>query len=216
MKKSLFFQEQIILFSSSNDGRILLWKYDQRKKLFSKFQEFKIYEIEQMNGKWDLPIEALEETIQYKKLICAASSRIAIYFCDLNNFSPIEKIKVSVNRCIRALKIINDNILLVAGNKEINVLNIKDKLIIYSIYFNRSCEFNRIFQKSNGNILISEYSEFEDFSKIKEFQFNPTSFALSLVSSRDNDFTNYITTIAETFDGHLFLGGYNKMIKVFK
>ena len=216
MKKSLFFKEEIILFSSSNDGRILLWKYEQRNKLFSKFQEFKIYEIEKMNENSELRIEALEETIQYKKLIGAASCFTGIYFCDLNNFSVIEKIKVSVNRCIRALKIINDNILLVAGNKKINVLNIKDKLIIYSICFNKSCEFNCILQKRNGNILISEYSEFENFSKVKEFQFNPTSLALSLVSSREHDLKNYITTIVETFDGHLILGGYNKMIKVFK
>ena len=44
---------------------------------------------------------------------------------------------------------------------KINVVNIKDKLIIDSIFFNKDCEFNCIFQKTNGNILISEYSDFD-------------------------------------------------------
>ena len=92
-----------------------------------------------MNKNEDFQVEGLEESIQYKKLIGAASFKNCIYFCDLTNFSSIEKINVSVNRCIRALKIISNDILLVAGNKEINVLNIKNKSIIYSICINKSC-----------------------------------------------------------------------------
>ena len=192
LKKSLLFKDPIILYSSSNDGRILLWKYDKRKQLFNKISQFNIYEIEHMNKDEDFQVEGLEESIQYKKLIGAASFKNCIYFCDLTNFSSIEKINVSVNRCIRALKIISNDILLVAGNKEINVLNIKNKSIFYSICINKSCEFNCIFQKRNGNILISEFSRYENFSKIKEFQFDKKSLALNLVSSRDSDFKNYI------------------------
>ena len=216
LKKSLFFKEQIILFSSSNDGRVLSWKYDRKNELFALYQEYKIYEVEQMNMDEELQIEALEESIKYKKLICAASSKTRIYFCDLNNFSLIEKINMSVNRCIRALKIIDNDILLIAGHMEINVLNIKNKLIIKTIVFLNICEFNCIFQKRNGNILISEYSDFEKFSKIYEYKFNKESLDLILVSSRNKDFKKYITTFVETFDGHLISGGYNCEIKVYK
>ena len=216
LKKSMLFKEQIILYSSSNDGSVLLWKYDQINQLFNKFKEFKIIEFEQMSKNLFLQIEAIEESIKYKKLICAASSQSSIYLCNLNNYSLIEKVNVSVNRCIRALKVINNDILLVAGNMKINVVNIKDKLIIDSIFFNKDCEFNCIFQKTNGNILISEYSDFDRSSKIIEFQFNEKLQALSIVSSRDNDFKNYITTIEETYDGYLISGGYNSKIIVFK
>ena len=158
LKKSMLFKEQIILYSSSNDGSVLLWKYDQINQLFNKFKEFKIHEIGQMSQNHFL--QSLEESIKYKKLICGAAFESSIYFCNLNNFSLIEKLKVNVNRCIRALKVINNDILLVAGNMTINVLNIKEKLIINSICFNKDCEFNCIFQRTNGNILISEYSWF--------------------------------------------------------
>lgn len=216
LKKSMLFKEQIILYSSSNDGSVLLWKYDQINQLFNKFKEFKIIEFEQMSKNLFLRIEAIEESIKYKKLICAASSQSSIYLCNLNNYSLIEKVNVSVNRCIRALKVINNDILLVAGNMKINVVNIKEKLIINSIFFNKDCEFNCIFQRTNGNILISEYSDFDKSSRIIEFQFNEKLQALNIVSSRDNDFKNYITTIEETYDGYLISGGYNSKIIVFK
>lgn len=217
LKKSSFFKDQIILFSCSNDGCVILWKYDKENNLFNLFQKFKIYEIEHMDMNEDFQIEALEETIKYKKLICASSIKRGVYFCDLTNYSFIETINLDVNRCIRALKVINnDDILLVAGYMKIYVLNIKDKLVLQCISFNTICEFNCIFQKRDGNILISEYTSIEPFSKMNEYNFNRETLELLLVSSRKNDFKSYITTIVETSDNHLMFGGYNCEIKVFK
>ena len=212
LKKSLFLKNQILFFSSSNDGRVLLWKYDKMNKLFKIFKEFKIYQIENMNMNDGLQLESLEESIKFQKLICGASTKRSIYFCDLNNVSPIEKIKINVNRCIRALKIIDDDFLIIAGYKEINILNIKDKVILYTIGFHENIEFNCIYQRKNGNILISEFGQ---ICKIREFEFNKKTASLNLLSTRENDFENYITTMTESIYGDLIVGGYDKRIKYF-
>ena len=213
LKQSFFWKDEIMIFSSSNDGRILLWKYNNMNHLFELFNKIKINVFENLSENSQLQIEALEESIQHQILICGISSKRNIYFCDLNNFSNIEKINVSVNRCIRALKIINKDILIVAGNKEISIVNLKNKLILHSIHYYSNCEFNCIFQRKNGNILISEFG---DINKIKEYQFNEKTSSLNLISIREKDFKSYVTTISETLDGYLICGGYDCKIKFFK
>ena len=158
-------------------------------------------------------IEGIEESIKFKKLICGISNLKSIYFCDLNDLSNIKKINVSVNRCIRALKLIKNDILIVAGNQEINLVNIKNQTILYAIRFDKICEFNCIFQRRNGNILISEFGE---ISKIREFQLDERTLSLNLISTRVKDFQKYVTTFFESVDGDLIIGGYDCKIKVLK
>lgn len=68
--------------------------------------------------------------------------------------------EINVNRWIRALKIIDDDVLLVGGNQEIYIVDIGKKSNISSIkYYYFNCEFNCIFIKQNGNILIKEYGD---------------------------------------------------------
>ena len=84
-----------------------------------------------------------------------------IYFCNLKNILQNEPLKVNVNRCIRSLKIIeNEDYLLVAGNQEICIINIDKKLILLSLKFGIKCEFNCIFQRKNGNILKKKWKYF--------------------------------------------------------
>ena len=213
LKKSNYFKDGITFFSSANDGTIIFWKYDKLGKFINLFRKIKIYEIENLSDNSQKVIEGIEESVKFKNLICGISRNENIYFCDLNNVSKLEKINVSINRCIRALKIIKDDILIVAGNKEINLIKIDDKTILYAIRFNKICEFNCVFQRKNGNILISEYGK---ISKIREFQFNEKTLSLNLISTRVKDFKSYVTTIAESAEGDLIFAGYDCKIKFFK
>ena len=213
LKKSEIYNDPITFFSSSNDGRIIFWKYDKINKLINLFEKINLYEVENLKEDSPLVIEGIEESIKFKKLICGISNLKSIYFCDLNDLSNIKKINVSVNRCIRALKLIKDDILIVAGSQEINLVNIKNQIILYEIRFDKICEFNCIFQRRNGNILISEFGE---ISKIREFQLDERTLSLNLISTRVKDFQKYVTTIAESVDGDLIFGGYDCKIKVLK
>ena len=82
-----------------------------------------------------------------------------------------------------------------------------------AIRFDKICEFNCVFQRKNGNILISEYGK---ISKIREFQFNEKTLSLNLISTRVKDFKSYVTTIAESIEGDLIFAGYDSKIKFFK
>ena len=54
-----------------------------------------------------------------------------ITFYNLNN-QLIQKINMNVNNCIRAIKVIDEgDILIVAGNQEINLININSKFIYF-------------------------------------------------------------------------------------
>ena len=158
IRKLFFYQNDIIIASSSNDATIKLWKYDKNEN-FTLYQEIKYFEENEA-------IHSLEESLKYNLLIGSASEFENLYFFNLNNLSEKYKLKISGNRCIRSLKIIdNSEFLIVAGNRQINIVNINTKNIINSIRYNIECEFNCIFQKKNGNILITEYGE---KCKIKE------------------------------------------------
>jgi hypothetical protein len=114
---------------------------------------------------------------------------------------------------VRALKIIDkEDFLIVAGEKEISVIDINKRIIVFCMKFGFNCEFNCIYQKKNGNILITEYG---DICKIKEFQFSEEYQNLNLVSSKEKDFTKYITTIAELDNGDLLVGGYDNYLIVY-
>ena len=138
VRKLLYYEPEIVIASSSADGTIALWKYYPKKNCFKNFKRYKI------NG---YAVESMEESIKYNQLIIGISSIKQIVFYNLNNLK-MESINIKVNRCIRALKIIDDNdILIAAGNQEINLIDIKSKLIIFCMKFGFECEFNCVFQK---------------------------------------------------------------------
>ena len=214
LRKLFFYQNEIIFASSSTDGVIIFWKYENEN--FNKFKEIDLYENEPLNEgeEYNHQIESIEESIKYQELICGNYSLEEIHFLNLNNTLEIEKMDINVNRCIRALKIIdNGDTLIIAGNNEINLFNLENKSILFSIKYGVECEFNCIYQKHNGNILITEY---RDICKIKEFQFDKKKLTLNVLSMKEKDFTNYITTIIELDNGNLIIGGYDKTFKLFR
>ena len=213
LKRLNYYQNEIIFASSSNDGKILLWKLENNS--YNKFQEIECLPVEDIFDPHH-QIEGLEESIKYHQLICSYSLIECIYFCNLNNLQEIVPLCIKVNRCIRALKIIeNGDILIAAGNSEINIINVELKAILISIKYGVNLQFNCIFQKQNGNILITEYDA-ENETKIKEFNFNKNGLNLNLIRMKNNIFKSYITTIVELENGDLIFGGYDGTFKCFK
>ena len=199
IRKLFFYKKRTVIASSSDDGTIFLWNYNKSTNLFQKYKEIKL-------GK--NRIQSLEESIKYEQLI-SGLCRFGIIFYNLNN-QQIQKINMNVNNCIRAIKIIDEgDILIVAGNQEINLINIDTKLNVFCMRFSLKCEFNCIFQKKNNNILITEYG---DICKINEFKFDKKNQSLNLLSTREKDFNSYITIINELDNGDLIIGGYDKKL----
>jgi len=221
LRKLYFYKDNIIIASSSSDGSIIFWKYENDN--FSKMKEIKIFD--EIDGSEDedseeddyfgeKQIESMEESVKYHELICGNFHQGKICFLNLNDTSQIEKKDLNVNNCIRALKIIkNGDILIVAGFREINIINLENKSILNTIDYNIDCEFNCIFQKKNGNILITEYG---DICKINEFIFNEESLNLKLLNKSENYFKNFITTIIELDNGELAFGSYDNTVKFFE
>ena len=89
------------------------------------------------------------------------------------------------------------------------------KSILISIKYGIICEFNCIFQKRNGNLIITEYNG-NNNTKIKEFKFDKKGLSLNLLNMKENIFRGYITTIIELNKGDLILGGYDETFKFFK
>ena len=160
LRKLYFYKDNIIIASSSSDGSIIFWKYENDN--FSKMKEIKIFDendgsededSEEDDYFGENQIESMEESVKYHELICGNFHQGKICFLNLNDTSQIEKKDLNVNNCIRALKIIkNGDILIVAGFREINIINLENKSILNTIDYNIDCEFNCIFQKKNGNI----------------------------------------------------------------
>ncbi len=221
LRKLYFYKDNIIIASSSSDGSIIFWKYENDN--FSKMKEIKIFDendgsededSEEDDYFGENQIESMEESVKYHELICGNFHQGKICFLNLNDTSQIEKKDLNVNNCIRALKIIkNGDILIVAGFREINIINLENKSILNTIDYNIDCEFNCIFQKKNGNILITEYG---DICKINEFIFNEESLNLKLLNKSENDFKNFITTIIELDNGELAFGSYDNTVKFFE
>ena len=89
-----------------------------------KYKEIKLF-IKEPDNKDSYVIESLEESFKYNQLISGISNLKQIYFCNLKKIPQAEPLEVSVNRCIRSLKIIdNEGILIVAGNQEINLISV--------------------------------------------------------------------------------------------
>jgi len=215
LRKLIFYKDNIIIASSSSDGLIIFWKYENDN--FQKFKEIKIFENEnddENEQHFKNQIESMEESVKYHELICGNFHLGKLCFCNLNDNSQIEKKDLNVNNCIRSLKIIkNGDILVIAGFKEINLINLENKSILNTIKYDIDCQFNCIFQKKNGNLIITEYG---DDIKINEFQFDEESSNLKFISSRENDFISYITTIIELDNGELVLGSYDNSVKLFE
>ena len=197
------------------DGLIIFWKYENDN--FQKFKEIKIFENEnddQNELHFNNQIESMEESVKYQELICGNFHQGKLCFCNLNDNSQIEKKDLNVNNCIRSLKIIkNGDILVIAGFKEINLINLENKSILNTVKYDIDCQFNCIFQKQNGNLIITEYG---DVIKINEFKFDEESSNLNILSTRENDFISYITTIIELDNGELILGSYDNSVKFFE
>ena len=156
LRKLYFYKENIIIASSSSDGLIIFWKYENDN--FTKLKEIKIFdEIDDENDNEDdeeneyfgkNQIESMEESVKYQELICGNYHQDKLCFINLNDTSQIDKKDLNVNNCIRALKIIkNGDILIVAGFREINIIKLENKSILNTIDYNIDCEFNCIFQK---------------------------------------------------------------------
>ena len=215
LRKLIFYKNNIIIASSSSDGLIIFWKYENDN--FQKFKEIKIFENEnddQNELHFNNQIESMEESVKYQELICGNFHQGKLCFCNLNDNSQIEKKDLNVNNCIRSLKIIkNGDILVIAGFKEINLINLENKSILNTVKYDIDCQFNCIFQKQNGNLIITEYG---DVIKINEFKFDEESSNLNILSTRENDFISYITTIIELDNGELILGSYDNSVKFFE
>ena len=207
-----FYKKDVTFASSANDKRIILWKY--KNNVFNKFKEINLLSNELINDNMAIQFEAIEESIKYNSLICGNSLFSKIYFCDLNDYS-IDSMNIQINRCIRSLKIIENDFLIAAGNLcQIFLIDIEKREIISLIKFGINTEYNCIFIKENGNILISEFGE---KNRINEFQFDKNNLCLNLLNRIEkNDFTAYITTITEFDNGSLIIGGYNNKLYFFK
>jgi WD40 repeat protein len=209
LKMLNFFKNEMVMASSSTGGIVILWKYENDK--FNKFREIKL------NTNDDEPeifsqIESLEESVKYQELIGGDFHRKKIFFCNLPEIKEYEAIDINVNRCIRALKIIGKGEFLIVAGDEISIVKLENKSILIQIKYD-NCEFNCVFQKQNGNLLITEYG---NICKIREFRFNNEKLLLEDISIKQNDFKNYITTIIELDNGDLIIGGYDKTIKYFQ
>ena len=213
LRKLIFYKNNIIIASSSSDGLIIFWKYENDN--FQKFKEIKIFENDDQNElHFNNQIESMEESVKYQELICGNFHQEKLCFCNLNDTLQIEKKDLNVNNCIRSLKIIkNGDILVIAGFKEINLINLENKSILNTVKYDIDCQFNCIFQKQNGNLIITEYG---DVIKINEFKFDEESSNLNILSTRENDFISYITTIIELDNGELVLGSYDSSAKFFE
>ena len=165
LKKLNYYQNQFVFASGSNDRKIILWKLENN--IVNKFQEIECLHVE---DNAEIQIEGLEESTKYHQLICSYSLNETIFFCNLDNIQEIVPLNMKVNRCIRALKIIeNGEILIVGGNQEINVVDVENKTILISIKYGIKLEFNCVFQKKDGNLLITEYDK-QNETKLKEFK----------------------------------------------
>jgi len=86
LRKLSFYKNEIVFASSSNDGIVILWKYNTQDCEFNKFKEIKIF-LEKPQKYTDFQLESLEESIKYNQLISGQSVINKVYFCNLNDLS---------------------------------------------------------------------------------------------------------------------------------
>lgn len=201
-----YYENERFLATSSSDTEIIIWEkennnYKLSKKL--KNQEFQV--------------ESLIESKKYKELICGSYPQLIINFYDLENFSLKFKLNnIHINRCIRSLNIINEDILIGAGNTYIYIINIRNHEIIKNIKFNDNIEFNCIYLMKNGNILISQFVSNPVSANLIQYSFDENKKELKEISQKNGMHNNYITTILELDNKQIITGGYDHLIKIWE
>ena len=142
------FENENYLASSSTDASVIIWKLNKNNEKYDYFKTLK-----NTNNQ----IESIIECKKHKELISSSHQDFTICFYDIKTFNFITKIEeIMVNRCIRALQIINDDILICAGYFFIYLFNIENHQLINNIEYNDNIEYNCVYLMKNGNILISE------------------------------------------------------------
>ena len=198
-----FYENETYLASSSTDAVVIIWKKENNNYKLSK-------KLENPNNQ----IESLIESEKYAQLICGSFQDCIIYFYDIGNFILINKLDVFINRCIRALNIINEDFLIAAGYGYIYLIDIKNHEIINNINFEENIEFNCVYVMKNNNILISQFDSNSLSGNLIQYSFDENKKELNKISSKIKMHDNYITTILELDNNIIITGGYDYLIKI--
>lgn len=199
------YEKEKFLATSSTDKVIIIWEktnnnYKLSKKLINQNSQ----------------IEALIESKKYKELICCSFSELIINFYDLKNFTLKFQLKnIKVNRCIRALNLINEDILIAAGYSSIYLININNHEIIKNIKYNDNIEFNCVYIMKNRNILISQF-DYSSVAGLIQYSFDENKNELIEISRKNGMHKNYITTILELENNKIITGSYDHLIKIWE
>ena len=201
------YEKEKFLASSSTDKVIIIWEKKNDNYILSK-------KLKNQNSQ----IESLIESKKYKELICSSFSELIINFYDLKNFSlKIQLNNIFINRCIRALNLINEDILIGAGYSYIYLINMKNHEIIKNIKFEENIEFNCVYIMKNKNVLISQFvSDPEISANLIQYSFDENKNELIEISRKNRMHINYITTILELENNKIITGGYDHFIKIWE
>ena len=200
------YEKEKFLATSSTDKVIIIWEktnnnYKLSKKLINQNSQ----------------IEALIESKKYKELICGSFSELIINFYDLKYFKLKFQLKnLKINRCIRALNLINEDILIAAGYSFIYLININNHEIIKNIKYNDNIEFNCIYIMKNKNILISLFDYSHASADLIQYSFDENKNVLIEISRKNRMHNNYITTILELENNKIITGSYDHLIKIWE
>jgi WD40 repeat protein len=199
------FEDEKYLASSSTDTSVIIWKKnkDDKYECFTKLKDT------------HSQIESITESKKHKKLISGSAKGRIICFYDLKTFKLICKLEgISINRCIRALQMINDDFLIGAGNYAIYLFNITTHQYIKSFENNFELENNCVYLMKNGNILISNYLKYNKCANISQYFFDEENQNLVKISSHQLMHKKYITSILELENNDIITCGYDGLIKI--
>ncbi len=199
------FEDEKYLASSSTDTSVIIWKKnkDDKYECFTKLKDT------------HSQIESITESKKHKKLISGSAKGRIICFYDLKTFKLICKLEgISINRCIRALQMINDDFLIGAGNYAIYLFNITTHQHIKSFENNFELENNCVYLMKNGNILISNYLKYNKCANISQYFFDEENQNLVKISSHQLMHKKYITSILELENNDIITCGYDGLIKI--
>ena len=201
------FENENYLASSSTDASVIIWKLNKNNEKYDYFKTLK-----NTNNQ----MESIIECKKHKELISSSHQDFTICFYDIKTFNFITKIEeIMVNRCIRALQIINDDILICAGYFFIYLFNIENHQLINNIEYNDNIEYNCVYLMKNGNILISEIMIGNDeYSNICQYSFDEQKKNLIKISSHQKMHKSYITSIIELENNEIITCGYDNLIKI--
>ncbi len=199
------FEDEKYLASSSTDTSVIIWKKnkDDKYECFTKLKDT------------HSQIESITESKKHKELISGCVKGRIICFYDLKTFKLICKLEgISINRCIRALQMINDDFLIGAGNYAIYLFNITTHQHIKSFENNFELENNCVYLMKNGNILISNYLKYNKCANISQYFFDEENQNLVKISSHQLMHKKYITSILELENNDIITCGYDGLIKI--